>query len=275
MLSLPVHQYLSDEDLARIIRAVRRGSGVNHLRVALVGAGSMAANHAHVIMASGCAVASRSSSMDTSTGPNRSLMPSAQPQQPTWRGPLSVMLRSYATATSAHAESSFELVDAGLPVLVEKPLTEKLVETHELVDRASAHDVVLMCGFVERFNPALRVSRRVRLERSVIDSDGAHWPRTRAGPFERGRRCPPSRSRPRAQAGGRQPCRRPVGRGARLVPTQRLGGSGHLPVGVRREWNDGNAPCQSRRRGQGPGVRDLRQVAMNVGSTSWGPAGIH
>jgi predicted dehydrogenase len=69
-----------------------------------------------------------------------------------------------ATATSAHADTSLELIRAGLPVLVEKPLTPTLAETRRLVDLATAHDVVLMCGFVERFNPAV-----ARLGASVLN----------------------------------------------------------------------------------------------------------
>ena len=60
-----------------------------------------------------------------------------------------------ATATPQHADASFQLIDARLPVLVEKPLTPTLVETRRLVDTATANDVVLMCGLVERFNPAV------------------------------------------------------------------------------------------------------------------------
>lgn len=59
-----------------------------------------------------------------------------------------------ATSTSAHAHAALALIDAGIPVLIEKPLTSTLVETHQIVDAARSRDVTLMCGLVERFNPA-------------------------------------------------------------------------------------------------------------------------
>ncbi len=60
-----------------------------------------------------------------------------------------------ATSTSAHAHASLALIDAGVPVLIEKPLTSTLVETRQIVDEARGRDVTLMCGLVERFNPAV------------------------------------------------------------------------------------------------------------------------
>ena len=52
VLSLPVHQHLSDGDLERIVCSVRKRTRMSGCRVALVGAGAMAANHARVIAGS-------------------------------------------------------------------------------------------------------------------------------------------------------------------------------------------------------------------------------
>jgi predicted dehydrogenase len=74
-----------------------------------------------------------------------------------------------ATATSAHADAAMALIGARMPVLVEKPLTPTLTETHRLVDAAAALDVVLMCGLVERFNAAFgRLSASILTGRSHI-----------------------------------------------------------------------------------------------------------
>jgi predicted dehydrogenase len=74
-----------------------------------------------------------------------------------------------ATATCAHAQASFAFIEAGLPVLIEKPLASTWSETRQIVDAASRRDVALMCGLVERFNPALtRLTNYVLSGRSRI-----------------------------------------------------------------------------------------------------------
>lgn len=60
-----------------------------------------------------------------------------------------------ATATAAHVAVTTELLAAGLPVLVEKPLAPTLDGVRELVSAAEHRDVPLMCGFVERYNPVV------------------------------------------------------------------------------------------------------------------------
>lgn len=59
-----------------------------------------------------------------------------------------------ATPTESHFEIASALLAQGVPVLVEKPLTPRLEDARRLVDQSADADVVLMCGLVERFNPA-------------------------------------------------------------------------------------------------------------------------
>lgn len=61
-----------------------------------------------------------------------------------------------ATSTGSHREVAGAALEAGLPVLVEKPLTGNVAEARELVSLAAEHAVPLHVGHVERFNPALR-----------------------------------------------------------------------------------------------------------------------
>lgn len=63
-----------------------------------------------------------------------------------------------ATPTVLHFDIVKELLDAGVHVLCEKPLTPTVGEASELVAAADAAGVVLQVGHVERFNPALAVA---------------------------------------------------------------------------------------------------------------------
>jgi predicted dehydrogenase len=64
-----------------------------------------------------------------------------------------------ATPTSTHAAIGLELLEAGIPVLIEKPLTSNLAEADRLVRLAQSRNVVLQVGHVERFNPAFTAAR--------------------------------------------------------------------------------------------------------------------
>ncbi len=58
--------------------------------------------------------------------------------------------------TSDHAPVALRLLQAGVPVLVEKPIASTLEEARALIDAARAAGVTLAVGHVERFNPAVR-----------------------------------------------------------------------------------------------------------------------
>ena len=68
-----------------------------------------------------------------------------------------------ATPTASHHAIGMELLGAGVPLLIEKPLAPTAAEANELVALARKQGVVLQVGHVERFNPALlAVSADVR-----------------------------------------------------------------------------------------------------------------
>ncbi len=63
-----------------------------------------------------------------------------------------------ATPTLTHHAVVASLLDAGIHVLVEKPMTTTLEEADDLIARADAGNVVLAVGHTERFNPAVDVA---------------------------------------------------------------------------------------------------------------------
>jgi predicted dehydrogenase len=62
---------------------------------------------------------------------------------------------SVAVPTAGHAEVGCRLLELGLDVLVEKPMTKTLAEADSLLDAARRHRRLLQVGHVERFNPAV------------------------------------------------------------------------------------------------------------------------
>lgn len=63
---------------------------------------------------------------------------------------------SVAVPTAAHAAVGRALLDAGIDVLVEKPIAASLDEARGLVEEAERRGRILQVGHLERFNPAIR-----------------------------------------------------------------------------------------------------------------------
>ena len=65
---------------------------------------------------------------------------------------------SVAAPTVHHLEVARALMEAGVDVLIEKPLAASLAEADELVQLASTHKRIAQAGHLERFNPAVRAT---------------------------------------------------------------------------------------------------------------------
>ena len=63
---------------------------------------------------------------------------------------------SVAVPTRFHFTVARDFIEAGIDVLVEKPLTADIAQGRELVAIAEAKNVILQVGHLERFNPAIR-----------------------------------------------------------------------------------------------------------------------
>lgn len=64
-----------------------------------------------------------------------------------------------AVPTVRHAGIGIPLLEAGIDILVEKPIAPDLVSAQALVDAAQSHGRILQVGHLERFNPAVLAMR--------------------------------------------------------------------------------------------------------------------
>ena len=62
---------------------------------------------------------------------------------------------SIVVPTSLHHKVAGDFLDAGVDVLLEKPMTVTIEEADDLIAKAEAKDLILQIGHLERFNPAL------------------------------------------------------------------------------------------------------------------------
>ena len=69
------------------------------------------------------------------------------------------------TPTSTHTEIAKKLLEAKKHVFVEKPMTYKSEDGERLAKLAEKNKVILTCGYIERFNPAVDVVKKIVKEK--------------------------------------------------------------------------------------------------------------
>lgn len=152
---------------------------VTPLRIAVVGAGVMGANHARIVTGSPIAdlVAVVDQDRDRGTAAadraGAAVLSSLDELFDDAHRPDAVVV---ATPTATHADLAARVLEAGLPVLVEKPIAATVPDAEALVALASDRELVLTVGHVERCNP---VVRELLAHRDPILHVEAH----RVGPF--------------------------------------------------------------------------------------------
>ena len=76
---------------------------------------------------------------------------------------------SIAVPTVNHCEVALAAIEAGVHVLVEKPIAATVEDADKIIQRAAAAGLTLTVGHVERFNPAL-----AELKRRLADGELGH-----------------------------------------------------------------------------------------------------
>lgn len=157
-------------------------SASRELRVALVGAGSMGRNHARVI------AESRQAELVAVVEPVEAAgAPTAQRFGARWLASVDELTGVDAVVVAApteyHYDIALQLMDRQLPLLIEKPVSPSLAQTEELLRLSGEAEVPLMCGFLERFNPAITAAKRMIEDPVFIrcERHSPYVPRIRTG----------------------------------------------------------------------------------------------
>lgn len=88
-----------------------------------------------------------------------------------------------AAATEYHHGLALDVISAGLPLLIEKPVCPSLRETEEVLAASEAAGTPFMCGFLERYNPAILVARQMMTAPLYVRAErhSPYVPRIRTG----------------------------------------------------------------------------------------------
>lgn len=144
-------------------------------RIALVGAGTMGRNHARIIGSSGRA----------------ELYGVVDPFEPAGRGATEQYGGNWfrevgdtlqdvdavviAASTEYHYEIAKQVLEAGKPALIEKPICPSLEQTLEILALSEQHGTPIQCGFLERFNAGM-IAARGLIEEPVYVHAERHSP---------------------------------------------------------------------------------------------------
>ncbi|MDD5466619.1 MAG: Gfo/Idh/MocA family oxidoreductase [Anaerolineales bacterium] len=128
------------------------------MRVAVIGLGAMGRNHARVYWelpeADLVGVADIDSSLASQIARKygtraystyRELLDETKPEAVT-----------IATPTVTHYRVALDVIQRGIHVLIEKPISASINEGVDIINQAQDHNVLLMIGHIERFNPAIK-----------------------------------------------------------------------------------------------------------------------
>lgn len=144
-------------------------------RVALIGTGSMGSLHARVLSQSDRVELVRV--VDPREEQGRAVADRYGSEWTPEIGSLSdVDAVVLAAATEAHHKLALEVLNQGTPLLVEKPVCDDLAASEEVVALSEAKDVPLMCGLLERYNPAVMTAMH-------LISEPVHVMARRHGPY--------------------------------------------------------------------------------------------
>jgi predicted dehydrogenase len=74
-----------------------------------------------------------------------------------------------AVPTVYHLDAARTLIPAGVACLIEKPLAQDSARAREIVDLAQRHNVPVMVGHIERFNPVVRAMHDLKIAPQFIE----------------------------------------------------------------------------------------------------------
>ncbi|MCK4659631.1 MAG: Gfo/Idh/MocA family oxidoreductase [Phycisphaerae bacterium] len=82
-----------------------------------------------------------------------------------------VDVASIAVPTVVHAAATHPLVEARIPVLIEKPLAPDVATAQQILTWARQYDTVIQVGHSERFNPVVQAMKRMEVTPKFIETN--------------------------------------------------------------------------------------------------------
>ena len=134
------------------------------IRLAVIGAGQFGKNHCRVVHESARAQLCYVVDRDPARAQEQAALYGAEAATDARELAGEIDAAVVAVPTTVHEEIGRGLLEAGIDVLVEKPITADLEAADRLIETADRHCRILQVGHLERFNPAvIELQRRASL----------------------------------------------------------------------------------------------------------------
>ena len=130
------------------------------VRMAVIGAGIMGANHARVVKQLQTATLTAVVDQDLERA-KRAAGSESRGVEDLEEVLSDIDAAGVAVPTKLHHQISLELIRAGKHVLIEKPMAATEEQAEEIKKEADLKGVVLAVGHIERFNPAVDIVKKI------------------------------------------------------------------------------------------------------------------
>lgn len=131
------------------------------IRVAVIGAGQFGANHARVLHELPDAELAGVYDADAARAAEVAAKYGCRVLKSLDEAVAAAQAAVVAVPTVNHAEVGCALLERGLDVLVEKPITARLQDADRLIETAARHSRILQAGHLERYNPAVVAAHKI------------------------------------------------------------------------------------------------------------------
>jgi len=154
------------------------------IKVAVIGLGGWGKNHARVLNDLGCLVAicDQDKQKLTQYGDKYDIKKRYQTVEELLRSErLDACL--VCTPTKTHFQVTSKIIENGINVFVEKPLSYSVKECRDLASVAKQNKVILTTGYIERFNPAVNEVKKLIKNKTYGDLFMMEFHRENRMPF--------------------------------------------------------------------------------------------
>ena len=139
------------------------------LRVAVIGVGALGKHHARILSALPGASLTAVVDINRSRAEEIAAAHHTRPLFDARQLDGQVDAVTIAVPTESHASIALPFLEAGIPVLVEKPIARTINEADAMIEAAARRGAALAVGHTERFNPAVAAARSVLADPRFIE----------------------------------------------------------------------------------------------------------
>ena len=125
------------------------------MKVGVIGIGNMGSNHARIYCEAGCLAAVSDINKELGKKVSEKFRCNYYKDYKEMLSKEKLDAVSIVVPTSFHKMVALDVIENGVPFLLEKPIADTLENANEIIRKAREKNIKFMVGHIERFNPAI------------------------------------------------------------------------------------------------------------------------